>query len=369
MDTTALSPMLTSLDIANFRAFRRLAVQDLTRVSLFVGANNAGKTSILEAAEIAALGSVRGLLRGPIRRDERLAAAGGERSAEVDLGHLFFGHVLRPGNSFEITSEGRRSKRVRCSAVELALESEDDVAQTRLPGLEPEGPSLGVRFESDVQPKAVMFAVSPAGGVIFDVSRRLQATALEAAEPVHFLGTEAVEASRLSYLWDRIVLTPEEEHVAEALRIIEPQLDRIAFLGESSGRYFRSIVVKMAESEQRLPLGSVGDGLKRLLALTLNLIPAQGGLLLVDEIDTGLHYSVMADMWRLVIATAIRLDIQVLATTHSLDCVQSLAWARQHNPEYESEASVHRVERGHDRTVKYSLDEIAVAARNHLEVR
>ena len=57
--------------------------------------------------------------------------------------------------------------------------------------------------------------------------------------------------------------------------------------------------------------------MRRLLALSLSLIRTEQGILLVDEIDTGLHWTVMEEMWRLVVETARRSSVQVFATTHS----------------------------------------------------
>ncbi len=62
-------------------------------------------------------------------------------------------------------------------------------------------------------------------------------------------------------------------------------------------------------------------------------VTSAGGCLFVDEIDTGLHYSVMAKMWHLLIETARRLDVQVFASTHSLDCLQALARVCQEKSE------------------------------------
>lgn len=90
---------------------------------------------------------------------------------------------------------------------------------------------------------------------------------------------------------------------------------------------------------------------------------------MVDEIDTGLHYSVLADMWKLVIETAKRLNVQVFATTHSLDCVHALAWVQEQNPSLASEVTLHRVEKDAPATVVYSMDEIAIAERGQIEVR
>src|SRR4029077_12212915 len=146
----------------------------------------------------------------------------------------------------------------------------------------------------------------------------------ESARPVRFVTPSSIDSGRTGVLWDMVALTPEEECGVASLRIIEPGIERIAFLGEG-GRASRSFFLKMEGSEERLPLGSLGDGLKRLLTLTLHLVSARGGFLLVDEIDTGLHYSVMADMWRLVIQTAKRPPHPGFPTTHSPDSVHSFA--------------------------------------------
>jgi AAA15 family ATPase/GTPase len=57
-----------------------------------------------------------------------------------------------------------------------------------------------------------------------------------------------------------------------------------------------------------------------MLGLALAIVNAKNGVLLVDEIDTGLHYTVMSDMWKMIWKTAKRLNVQVFATTNSNDC-------------------------------------------------
>lgn len=351
--------MLTSLTISGFRTFRQLQVDRLTRVNLFVGTNNAGKTSILEAAELLTIGRLSGLTRGPLRRGEEILD---REEREIDFSHLFFGHQLEVGKTLEIRGSGEIDRWIRCQV--LKGPSKNGEAGT----WHAEGSSIETGpliFNIDSHFGETKLPISPYGG-LYSTDRI--AIASENRPPVNFLGTESLDAVRLGQLWDAVVLTPEEEGATEALRIIEPRIERIAFVGQSP-RVARSIFLKVSDSEQRFPLGSVGDGMKRLLALSLHLLSAKGGYLLVDEIDTGLHYSVMVDMWKLVIETARRLDVQVHATSHSLDCVHALAWVRESNPEFASEVTLHRVERGADKTVPFSLDELVVAARNHVEIR
>jgi hypothetical protein len=306
-----------------------------------------------------------------MRREETLSVAGeDERTtsrSEPDLSHLFFGHRFQ-GASFLLEGSGDLKRFVDCQVVEVGPEGLESGAQERLPSLESPSPGLAISFRSSLFPQQILIGLTPFGGLSFETRRRLLTPLPDTAPPANFLRPGGTDATRLSFLWDRIALTPEENYVVEALKIIEPEIERIAFLGDER-RSRRAIFLKLAGSDLRLPLGSVGDGLKYLLALALNLIPARGGFLFVDEIDTGLHYSVMADMWRFVIEAAKRLDVQVFATTHSLDCVHALSWVWSKAPHLQQEVMLHRVERGRDHTVTFTMAELATASKNHIEVR
>jgi len=337
--------MIKNLTAIGFRCFREIRVEPLTRVNLFVGENNAGKTSLLEAVELLAVGGIEGLTRSSVRRDEQILgrAESGEEFKEhfIDPSHLFFGHDLQPGAFFEVKGDG--FGRIACTVEKIA------------------GGRQALRFYSERENTKRRLILSPQGGVLRPQppSRRLP----EASRPrVNFFVAESSDLSNLFQLWDPLVLTPEEEEVNNALRIIEPRVDRMAFRTSAP-------VVKLKDVKQVLPLGSLGGGMRHLLALVLNLLSARGGVLLVDEIDTGLHYSVMVDMWRLLIESAKRLDIQVFVTTHSLDCVRALARLRKKYPETAAEVTVHRVEKDAAKTVVYDADEIVVAADSHIEVR
>jgi predicted ATPase len=168
-------------------------------------------------------------------------------------------------------------------------------------------------------------------------------------------------------MFERIVLTPDEATVLQALRTIEPDIERIASIGSArqSARDGRGGLAMMVAG-RRIPIGSMGDGIWRLLGIALALVNARGGVLLVDEIDTGLHYSVLVDMWRLVLETARNLDVQVFATTHSRDCYEALAAVAEAG---RNEISLQRIERGKIDAVSFSELEIRQAAERELEVR
>jgi AAA15 family ATPase/GTPase len=112
----------------------------------------------------------------------------------------------------------------------------------------------------------------------------------------------------------------------------------------------------------------MGDGMWRMLAMAIAITHCKGGVLLIDEIDTGLHYSVMSQMWRLIYNAAKDLDVQVFATTHSYDCVYSLAQICT-NVDIEKSVTVQRIEPGKNRSVPYDEGEITLAASRDIEVR
>jgi AAA15 family ATPase/GTPase len=106
-----------------------------------------------------------------------------------------------------------------------------------------------------------------------------------------------------------------------------------------------------------------------MLGLALATVGAANGVLFVDEIDTGLHFSAMSDMWQLIWETAKRLNVQVFATTHSSDCWTSLASIASREDTSEDGITIQRIERDKDVGIVFSEREIVVAANRGIEVR
>jgi AAA15 family ATPase/GTPase len=112
----------------------------------------------------------------------------------------------------------------------------------------------------------------------------------------------------------------------------------------------------------------MGDGIWRMFALSIAIALSKGGTLLVDEIDTGLHYTVMSKMWNLIYSAAKEFDVQVFATTHSYDCVYSLAQICADSDPH-NKITVQRIEANKHQSVPYDQEELTVAAAREIEVR
>jgi predicted ATPase len=347
--------MFRSLRITGFRDIERLNVERLARVNLFVGGNNSGKTSLLEAVEILlGRGDVHSLVAGSLRRDETMDVHQDGRQ-EVAVRHLFRGHELRPEARFTIEGDNGIPRVVQVEAALLEAE-------------EASPPGLWVSLQADGQEKLSQLALSPEGSLTYMPPFRMRGPrSKESRGGFNFITTAGAGLGQLLQLWDEVVLSPDEALVLDALRIIEPQIARIAAVDRevSSGAF----MLLMQNNRSRTPLGSMGDGVRRLLALAIHLVRSAGGTLLIDEIDTGLHHSVMVQMWKLVVETAARLDVQVFATTHSMDCVAALATLSEDEPALKPAVLLHRVEKHREATVIYSADELAEAASAGIEMR
>jgi predicted ATPase len=173
---------------------------------------------------------------------------------------------------------------------------------------------------------------------------------------------------------DSIQLTDEESRVLEALQLVEPRITNFRPTVTRTGGWRgdpsrHGVILKLQGVDAVLPIGTLGDGSWRILGLALALAAAKGGVLLVDEIDTGLHYEVMAKMWRLVFETAVRLDVQVFATSHSRDCYESLATIADPEASEDRRIAIQRIEPDKGRAVLFTAQDIINAARRGIEVR
>lgn len=352
--------MVKSIDIHGYRCFERLTVPDLARVNLFVGRNNAGKTALLDAVDLLATRTdPYALWRASLRRGEVVLRpaqqdSGNWHEAELKLGLLRYGRGEGPATSLRVAGmlAGER--------VSIAIGTTEHNA-SRVLWVESE---VGSRAEYILRGD-VLYEQLP---LWVDPNRApKQAGSARDVASLCFLGTVYDLGEMLAGAWGDIALSEGEEQVIQALRVIEPDVERVAYLpAEGVGRG-HGFFVKLRGVRDRVPMGSLGDGMRRLLALAMTLVQSRGGVLLVDEIDTGLHYSVMPALWRLVLETARRLDVQVFATTHSRDCLEGIAALP---PDVlGDDLAVYRLERGNPVAVRYAGAEMAIAAEAALEVR
>jgi predicted ATP-dependent endonuclease of OLD family len=72
------------------------------------------------------------------------------------------------------------------------------------------------------------------------------------------------------------------------------------------------------------PVGIFGDGLQRSLAIALSALSTPNGILLIDEVEAGLHTSILKDVFAWLVKTCQEYHIQLFVTTHSLETIDAV---------------------------------------------
>jgi AAA15 family ATPase/GTPase len=110
-----------------------------------------------------------------------------------------------------------------------------------------------------------------------------------------------------------------EAQMESLLRSVDNRVKTVR-LDYAQGQQQPFIVVDIGLS-RRVPLSQVGQGVYRLVAIFSELLGQRPDICFIDEIENGIHYSVLPQVWDGIAEVAERLHIQVFATTHSGECL------------------------------------------------
>ncbi len=378
--------MLRDLSIQNYRCFKDFHIDGLARVNLIVGANNIGKTSFLEAVYLL-VNQVNPICLIDMLEDrgefvsttsEKLLGGSGIIPARrYQIQHIFYDNQLENDSAIYLRSQKESLLSLKIELHPLTSQSKliEDTSESDLLIQDADSADISI-FELDFSYGSyspMRFPVSEDGLVerkSFRLGRKkLLSNQVAMPQPCQFLTTNSITRfDELAKLWNKILLTPEEESVVTALKILDKNIERIGFYSRPT--YNSGIIVKIRGKREPIPLGSMGEGMRRILALAIASVTVENGFLLVDEIETGLYYETQTDMWRLILETAQRLNVQVFATTHSWDCIAAFQEALSQLDD-SSVGKLFRLSRRDEdiRAVEYTPDELSIAVRQSIEVR
>lgn len=346
--------MLKRLQIRNFRGFDALKINQLSGINLIAGKNNSGKTSLLEAIFLlSGAGNVqlavntnviRGIEPGAPLKDPFWK----QLFYNLDLGlHIEIKGYCKPRGelTLKITSD-------RQPTTEIPLKRTDGISATNLF----EERSLifqytdyvNKKIKSHIRIKEQELEVNqPATNILLPASILLSRT----RHPHE-------DAMRLGQLRKR----KQGDLLLKALKVIEPRLQSIE---ENSSSGTPMIWGDIGLSEL-VPLPAMGEGMTQIARIVLAIASIPNGVVLVDEVENGIHHSVLPDVWRAIDEAAKQFRTQVFATTHSFECIEAAHQAL--GPDC---FLLHRLEASDAKNhcVSYEPDSIAAAIRHGLEVR
>ncbi|HKV37572.1 MAG TPA: AAA family ATPase [Blastocatellia bacterium] len=353
--------MIDSLEINNFRCFRSLSISSLGRVNLIAGVNNAGKTALLEAIYLLAspnlpiwpppLNFLRGLDKLPPNVDLRTRWGWLFRQRDVTQPIS-----IRWRTNDEITDAQAAAD---WRSLDIRWQPIDDAVRF---GESPENNQDGLVVLSS-KPKGAtspdIVSVTRAG--FTRPEREVASIPLGVISGAAERGFEE-DARRFSEMY---LLPGGSKPVMEALRVLEPRLVdlRVLNLGGISMLYGEIGIGRP------VPLSQMGEGVGRILSMVLEITRAAGGIVLIDEVEHGLHHSAMERIWKVIDHAARQSNVQVFATTHSWECIQAAHMAFEQDPPYD--LRLYRLERaGEDvKVISYDRETLGTSVDMDLEVR
>ena len=351
--------MLKNLTIKNFRQFEEVTLQKLARINLIAGRNNVGKSSLLEAIELYAAAGSPYIAAQLLDKHEERTLFNGEEN-QLPLQYLF--HQRHINKSILYIGDQEEKNYLTYTHHQFI---EQDINIDNLPkGIEQENHPLTrlgiarikkihkieqneVTHENKLNGVDISFQYNSLSEVknrpfLYESNYDEKKERLRYHDLADELGLPATRSvptglcktEELARMWDDIVFTSKEQQVIQALQFIEPKLIDITFIRN------KMIVVKLADRHEPIPLKSLGEGVSRLFQLFLYMVNAQKGVLLIDELENGLHYRIQPKIWAYIFQLAVDLDIIIFATTHSFDCIRSFSTAWEKFPEL---GSYHRL--------------------------
>lgn len=293
--------MLKSIKLKNFRAFRNLEITPFNRVNLIAGFNNAGKTGVLEAILI---GLTDQRTPNPLTKVENLPNVFRVFSQHGDPNENFWPWLFHDKNRDADVEIGLTFDDSREELVVLSLNPRPNV---------PEQPQLShvanlgtikcfrAREVTDWLPRAVVFSSHP-------------------SDPRQ----DAID-------YNRVIAKRGRRKIEQLLSQVDPRIQAIESLQTGNAPLLYADI----GLPEMIPVTHLGEGFCRLLDIYSELLAGEAKVVLIDELENGLHHSVLSTVWRGLIAAANELDVQIFATTHSAECIYAADQAARETEPYE----------------------------------
>lgn len=311
--------MFKSIEIKNFRGIKQLSINDLGRINLLLGGNGSGKTTVLEALSIASVGSPNQLTRiSGWRNFSRIT-----RQSPEAFTSLFFGMdtSIRPTISFNWDAG---QWRVEISALDQPTES----SQPALAQVE----SLSTSSQISNTFYGVCFCVIDPDEKRLELKCELvdEGVKIHSANPggirplpngCFFVSSrQATSLGETAEVITKLAVAKKKKMLIDALREFEPRIQDIVS-GYSNGAH--RILVDVG-GEAMTPMNVLGDGFCRVALFVTGVLMGRPPILIIDDIDSGIHHSNMSRVWRLLNELCRMNNVQLFATTHNEEMIGSL---------------------------------------------
>ncbi len=350
---------LDNLTIHRFRGLRDLTLQGLGQINLLVGGNNSGKTSVLEAIStycrpLDPLEWLNTSWRREIKssRKPQLDALRWlfPQNSEVSHVHLYEGETYVSSNGAFSVRKLRALYREFEGFPELTDKENSSESQREIDEIEFDnilrGAELELKVATSFSPEelSVSFKIWENQRFINKKNRSNAVLPIDTVTPI----SHRIEQLQISLLSEAILLGIKPE-VIKLLQQMDSEITDLVILsptGKLPSLYIDHKPVGIS------PLSAFCDGVRRLLFIALTLAKVRDGVLLIDEIEIAIHTEALGSSFAWIVQWCQRLDVQLFATTHSLEAIDAMLDAS----DSETDLVLYRLEKKESQTKAIRLE-------------
>jgi len=346
---------LKHLTITNFRGFDSLEIDGFSKVNLFVGKNNSGKTSVLESIFLS-IGMSNSMLPNMINQIRGLHTGDAKH-----LGYLFYGLKMENKPSFlaKFTDNSDRLLKLEAKYKQNESISNMSSASTQeLIGLDLNFRELKENKQSFNRKSSLVFGENIINPVMpSDYTEKLHAV---------FVADDKRGLATLARFSD-MVKRKTDNSILETLQKFDNNIRDIKALPD--GIYFDVKNVK-----ELVPSNVMGDGIRRFLNIVTAVYERENSFVCIDEIENGLHYSAYKLLWESLLVFSNQNNVQLFITTHNIEtlaCLKSVLEEKQFESmrEYSKVFAISRTLNSGHKAYKYSFEGFKDAIELDNEIR
>lgn len=348
--------MFHNIEINRFRGIKYSKIEGFKQINLFFGKNNCGKSSLLDAFFlISGISNPKLPLNVNIIRNYR-------RLESSDMKLDFYS--LDMSSPIVIKAENGETRELQISVVESSsskvnlLGEDNNVVSTDLDNKY----GLVLKYKVDEQAYESSIIMSHSSNNSLEQRIKMPAHYKEKLT-CRYLNPKFDFTTSIDGLVD-VIKNKDEAFIVNALRLIEPNIKDFVLS--------QNEVLVDIGLNKRIPINMMGDGARKILSILTSIYECKNGIVLIDELSNGFHYSVMKGVWRSIVSVAKKNNVQIFATTHDLDSIKGLRDAAMSGEEYDDFIVCFKLQRTADNELKsytYSLDSVDYSLTQEIEIR
>jgi len=274
---------IKNIEIKNFKCFENFKAEGFSRVNLITGKNNVGKTALMEALGVNAYA----------------------QDLKTFVNALISEKLMR--ETLNLNGIARIIDSMPTSILKKYLERHSDICITT------NIQKIFFKVLEDSGAKEYLFEFQKD---IVKVNSNIFNFELALVENIEFIDNFGLSNLAIIFNFSYIQKLDKESFLNDTLNNFDQNIKSFKIIDEKP---------QCKINNQYLELTEFGDGARHLVSIITSLFRCENGYLFIDEMDNGIHYSKLDDLWEVILKTSKELNVQIFVTTHSRECIESYA--------------------------------------------